>query len=116
MARNELANEDVTNGASMLGLERNREEAVEEKSLIKESEGGGDVIVESDEFPSNGGVIEEEMMNGVEMKAEPVVKKERTGYALNAKIKKESDSALSATAGWQAVRSGGNGSIGGGVG
>jgi DNA polymerase alpha subunit A len=115
VSRNELANEDVTNGASVLDLERNREEAVEEKSLIKESEGGGGAIVESDEFPSNEGVIEEEMMNGVEMKAESVVKKEGKGYALNAKIKKESDPALSATAGWQAVRSGGNGSIGGDV-
>ncbi|GMY11780.1 DNA polymerase alpha catalytic subunit [Fagus crenata] len=115
VSRNELANEDVTNGASVLDLERNREEAVEEKSLIKESEGRGGAIVELDEFPSNEGVIEEEMMNKVEMKAESVVKKEGKGYALNAKIKKESDPALSATAGWQAVRSGGNGSIGGGV-
>lgn len=46
----------------------------------------------------------------VETKAEPLVKKEPVS-TLNAKISNERDPALSATAGWQAVRSEGSGSV-----
>lgn len=110
----------ATNGDnSVLGSE-GKCEAVEEKGLTEEREGGGGLesemgegpISESDGLGTKGGVVEEKMVNGVEMKAEPVVKKEV--IALNAKIEEEKDPALSAaTAGWQAVRSGGNGSVGG---
>ncbi|CAK9177541.1 unnamed protein product [Ilex paraguariensis] len=53
--------------------------------------------------------IEDGLLNGVEMKAEPGFKKKF--FTLNAKIEEEKDLALSATAGWQAVRSMGNGGI-----
>ncbi|KAE7999625.1 hypothetical protein FH972_004033 [Carpinus fangiana] len=116
VGRRELA----TNGDnSVLGSEGNCE-AVEESGLIEERAGGGGsesemgegLISESDGLGTKEGVVEEKMVNGVEMKADPVVKKE--GFALNAKIEEEKDPALSAaTAGWQAVRSGGNGSVGG---
>ncbi|KAB1214754.1 DNA polymerase alpha catalytic subunit [Morella rubra] len=99
-------------------------EALDEKGLINKSEGGRgsrskigkDRNSESDDLSTaKGGVFEEEMVNGLEIKAEPVVKKEKEAcFALNAKIQEEKDPALSAaTVGWQEVRSGGNGSIGG---
>jgi DNA polymerase alpha subunit A len=109
----------ATNGDnSVLGPEGNRE-AVEEKGLTEEREGRGGsesemgegLISESDDLGAKGGVVAEKIVNGVEMKVKPVVKE---GFALNAKIEEEKDPALSAaTAGWQAVRSGGNGSVGG---
>jgi DNA polymerase alpha subunit A len=115
VGRRELA----TNGDnSVLGPEGNRE-AVEEKGLTEEREGRGGsesemgegLISESDDLGAKGGVVAEKIVNGVEMKVKPVVKE---GFALNAKIEEEKDPALSAaTAGWQAVRSGGNGSVGG---
>ncbi|XP_075654619.1 DNA polymerase alpha catalytic subunit [Castanea sativa] len=120
--RSELASGVVANGDSVLNSERRNFEEDEKVGFIKESENGGglkceDPIVELDKLSSKEGLVEEKMENGVEMNAEPVVKKEESkGYALNAKIKKEENNpALSATAGWQAVRSGGNGSIDGGV-
>lgn len=58
-----------------------------------------------------GGVVEEKTEDVVEMKAEPAVK-EKLVFTLNAKIKEEKDPALSAIAGWQAVRSGGTEDVG----
>ena len=53
-------------------------------------------------------MVEDKKEKVIEAKVEPVVKKDVT--TLNAKInKEEKDSALSATAGWQAVRNGGAG-------
>ncbi|KAF5463781.1 hypothetical protein F2P56_013914 [Juglans regia] len=122
MDRSELATGVAINGGySGLGSERNCVQ-VEEKGLNKESEGWGglksemgkDVISGLDDFSTaQRGVVEEKIVNVVEVKVEPVVKKEE-GFALNAKIQEEKDPALSAaTAGWQEVRIGGNGSIGG---
>ncbi|KAF2295279.1 hypothetical protein GH714_032416 [Hevea brasiliensis] len=54
----------------------------------------------------------EEVENLIEVKAEPVAKKEEGGHTLNAKITvEERDPALSAIADWQAVRSVGNGIV-----
>ncbi|KAG6729216.1 hypothetical protein I3842_01G015200 [Carya illinoinensis] len=122
MDRSELAIGVAINGGySGLGSETNCVQ-VEEKGLNKESVGWGglksemgkDVISGLDDFSqAQSGVVEEKIVNGVEVKVEPVVKKEE-GFALNAKIQEEKDPGLSAaTAGWQEVRSGGNGSIGG---
>ncbi|KAE9449676.1 hypothetical protein C3L33_18427, partial [Rhododendron williamsianum] len=58
-----------------------------------------------------GGMVDKEsMVNGIEAKVELGVKE--GGFTLNATIKEEKNPALSATAGWQAVRNAGNGSIG----
>lgn len=54
-------------------------------------------------------VVEESLLNNSEVKREVEVKKE---YVLNAKVNnEEKDRAFSATAGWQAVRAAGNGSV-----
>ncbi|XP_052195502.1 DNA polymerase alpha catalytic subunit [Diospyros lotus] len=54
-------------------------------------------------------VAKESLQNAVEVKLEPMAKDE--AFTLNAKIKDVKDPALSATAGWQAVRNAGNGNI-----
>lgn len=54
-------------------------------------------------------MVEESVLNNSEVKRELEVKKE---FLLNAKVnKEEKDQAFSATAGWQAVRAAGNGSV-----
>ncbi|KAM2967048.1 hypothetical protein FF1_027359 [Malus domestica] len=61
------------------------------------------------------GAIEEKNVNFIEEKVEPVKKKEEV-FTLNAKIKEDNkDPSLSAMAGWKAVRTGGDGNVGGSV-
>ncbi|RXH75354.1 hypothetical protein DVH24_030075 [Malus domestica] len=78
-------------------------------------EGGDPPIEQSHEFSEGGGAIEEKNVDFVEEKVEPVKKKEEV-FTLNAKIKEDNkDPALSAMVGWKAVRTGGDGNVGGGV-
>ncbi|XP_058186661.1 DNA polymerase alpha catalytic subunit isoform X3 [Rhododendron vialii] len=70
----------------------------------------GDSGLQLVECSTRGLVDKESMVNGIEAKVEPEVKE--GGFTLNAMIKEEKNPALSATAGWQAVRNAGNGSIG----
>ncbi|XP_008241474.1 PREDICTED: DNA polymerase alpha catalytic subunit [Prunus mume] len=88
-----------------------------------ENEGKKDLGFEIDDPPSeqthnvseNGGVIEEKRVDFVEEKVAAVVKKEEV-FTLNAKIKEDNkDPALSAMAGWKAVKTGGDGDIGSGT-
>ncbi|XP_058186659.1 DNA polymerase alpha catalytic subunit isoform X1 [Rhododendron vialii] len=89
-----------------------------ESELIREAETGmdldskisGDSGLQLVECSTRGLVDKESMVNGIEAKVEPEVKE--GGFTLNAMIKEEKNPALSATAGWQAVRNAGNGSIG----
>ncbi|XP_024931872.2 DNA polymerase alpha catalytic subunit isoform X1 [Ziziphus jujuba] len=112
---------NVANGKSELGFDQNQEE-VDERGLIVGSESRKDLFDEVAQAPSSestdsldkGGVIEKKTKNVVEMKAEPAVKKGEV-FTLNAKIKEEKDPALSAIAGWQAVRSEGTVDVGGGA-
>lgn len=109
----------VANGDSAFGHDQDYEE-VNGRGLITGSESRKELFDELGQAPfsqphdssDKGGMIEEKTENVVEMKAEPAVKKEEV-FTLNAKIKEENDPALSAIAGWQAVRSGGTGDIGG---
>ncbi|KAJ8764232.1 hypothetical protein K2173_005972 [Erythroxylum novogranatense] len=82
---------------------------VEKRGLtveVKKEQG----IKELRNLETDGSLCEEEVENAVEVKVEPVAKEEEGGCKLNAKISvEERDPALSATAGWQAVRSGGSG-------
>ncbi|KAK9284464.1 hypothetical protein L1049_023637 [Liquidambar formosana] len=84
----------------------------QESKEVKElkCELGQGSIEQPHDYSASGSVIEESPPSVIETKAEPLVKEEV--YSLNAIIKEEKDPALSATAGWQAVRSGGNGNIG----
>ncbi|XP_057948989.1 DNA polymerase alpha catalytic subunit isoform X3 [Malania oleifera] len=70
-----------------------------------------DPIIQLQNSSTNGNVVEEIPPDVVETKVEPLVKSEEV-YSLNAKIDEEKDPAMSATAGWQAVRSGGNVDVG----
>ncbi|KAG5528834.1 hypothetical protein RHGRI_029482 [Rhododendron griersonianum] len=89
-----------------------------ESELIREAETGmdldtkigGDSGLQLVECSTRGMVDKESMVNGIEAKVELGVKE--GGFTLNATIKEEKNPALSATAGWQAVRNAGNGSIG----
>ncbi|KAI8543597.1 hypothetical protein RHMOL_Rhmol08G0230800 [Rhododendron molle] len=89
-----------------------------ESELIREAETGmdldtkigGDSGLQLVECSTRGMVDKESMVNGIEAKVELGVKE--GGFILNATIKEEKNPALSATAGWQAVRNAGNGSIG----
>ncbi|XAR73998.1 DNA-directed DNA polymerase [Bertholletia excelsa] len=71
---------------------------------------GEESSVELHESSMKGSEGEETVVSISEVKVEPVVNKEEA-FILNAKIKYEKDPALSATAGWQAVRNARNGSI-----
>ncbi|CAL5369484.1 unnamed protein product [Camellia sinensis] len=116
MVRSELAKINA-NGEPLLGKEQKIEVAKESDS-IKEFENDQDLSTEIGHHPNfeslesstKESVVEESMPNGIEVKGEAVVKE--LSFALNAKIKEEKDPALSATAGWQAVRNAGNGGIG----
>ena len=80
------------------------EELGDEKTV--KCENGQASITQSHGCPINGDVIEEKMANGVEIEAKAAAKKDV--FALNAKIRIEDDPTLSATAGWQAARAGGD--------
>ncbi|TQD92714.1 hypothetical protein C1H46_021707 [Malus baccata] len=90
---------------------------------VEENEGKKEVVFEvSDppieeihDFSEREGAIEEKNVNFIEEKVEPVKKKEEV-FTLNAKIKEDNkDPSLSAMAGWKAVRTGGDGNVGGSV-
>lgn len=53
----------------------------------------------------------EDLSNGFQLEVQPAPKLGKKVFNLNAKIKEERDSTLSATAGWQAVRTSGNGEM-----
>lgn len=91
------------------------------KEMAKDSEGKKELgfencqpqIEQFHDFSENSEVTEEKTVDSVEVKAEPVVKKEDV-FTLNAKIKEDKDPALSAMAGWKAVMTGGAGVTGAG--
>ncbi|KAL3525683.1 hypothetical protein ACH5RR_014055 [Cinchona calisaya] len=91
----------------------------EDKALIMEngSENAGIVELKDDKVAENGDSLGKRNGNGeslpigVEVKVQPEVKLEERVFTLNAKIKEEKDSALSATAEWKAVRTAGNGAV-----
>ncbi|RXI07148.1 hypothetical protein DVH24_026284 [Malus domestica] len=92
-------------------------EGVEENEGKKEVvfEVGDPPIEEIHDFSEREGAIEEKNVNFIEEKVEPVKKKEEV-FTLNAKIKEDNkDPSLSAMAGWKAVRTGGDGNVGGSV-
>ncbi|KAA8547110.1 hypothetical protein F0562_003539 [Nyssa sinensis] len=107
-----------TDGDSLVNVQKC--DIIEEKDSPKESENVKDLSSEMGQNPvvqlrdssTKGSVAEESLLNNsIEANAEPAVKQEEV-YTLNAKIKEERDPALSATAGWKAVRSAENGTIG----
>ena len=114
-------NRDVENGDSVLNYGEDCEE-VKEQGLVMESEKGKNLNAELGEAPlaqfsdsaDKGDVVKEKTVNVVEAKLEPEVKK-KEAFTLNAKTKEEKDPALSATAGWKAVRNEGIGDIGTGL-
>lgn len=93
-------------------------EVAKESDSIREAETGmdldtkigGDSDLQLVECSTKESGAEESLVNGFEAKVEPAVNE--GVFTLNATIKEEKNPALSATAGWQAVRSAGNGSIG----
>ena len=104
---------NVTNGDSGLNKVDQDSEEVKNKDQV-ELENGNDLEGEIDQAPFVQSpepletISEDKKEKVIEAKVEPVVKKDVT--TLNAKInKEEKDPALSATAGWQAVRNGGAG-------
>ncbi|KAJ9170679.1 hypothetical protein P3X46_018771 [Hevea brasiliensis] len=100
----------TNNGDSLLSLGSDSN-VNERKGLIKEVK-EEKAIEQSFDTEASGGVATEEVENLIEVKAEPVAKKEEGGHTLNAKITvEERDPALSAIADWQAVRSVGNGIV-----
>ncbi|XP_054824492.1 DNA polymerase alpha catalytic subunit isoform X2 [Prosopis cineraria] len=102
----------VKNDGYGLGSEQNYGR-VKVEETAKESEDGRTVnsddglasIMQTPSGPTNGDVTEEKMLKDVEVEAKQTIEKEV--FPLNAKVKEE-DPALSATAGWQAARSGGD--------
>ncbi|GLU20032.1 hypothetical protein SLE2022_362500 [Rubroshorea leprosula] len=86
----------------------------EENLVLEEEKEKSDGIVAEFDDSVKESVIEEKVEADVEMKVEPVEKKEEeVVHKLNAKIsKEEKDTGLSATAGWKAVKSEGNGNVG----
>ena len=87
----------------------------EEKNVMLENgkENEGIVKLKDDKLvaglgDSSGNGDGEGLLNGFEVKEQQEVKLDERVFTLNAKIKEETDSALSATAGWQAVRTAGN--------
>ncbi|PSS30744.1 DNA polymerase alpha catalytic subunit like [Actinidia chinensis var. chinensis] len=109
MVRPELGKANA-NVEFSLGKEQEFEMAKESSDSLKVVE-NGQVGYESNlqltECSTKGSETEESVTNGIEVKVEPVAKE---GFTLNAKIKEDKDPALSATAGWQAVRNAGSGS------
>ncbi|KAF2295265.1 hypothetical protein GH714_032367 [Hevea brasiliensis] len=100
----------TNNGDSLLSLGSDSN-VNERKGIIKEVK-EEKAIEQSFDTEASGGVATEEVENLIEVKAEPVAKKEEGGHTLNAKITvEERDPALSAIADWQAVRSVGNGIV-----
>ncbi|KAL1354676.1 hypothetical protein HN51_006736 [Arachis hypogaea] len=103
----------VSNDVSDLGSEQKKGEAVKENELSIECSDNGKVFSSEngdasiEQVPSNVNVGKEEVVKDSKAEEKPVaVKKEL--FTLNAKLKEEKeDPALSATAGWQAVRNGG---------
>ncbi|MED6210639.1 hypothetical protein PIB30_066086 [Stylosanthes scabra] len=103
----------VSNDVSDLGSEQKKCETVKENELSIEGSDIGNVFSSEnggasfEQVPSNGNVGEEEPLKDSTVLEKPVaVKKEL--FSFNAKLKDEKeDPALSATAGWQAVRNGG---------
>lgn len=100
-----------------LAISLDKSDNVDEKRSIEMSEirevfggeMGGDPVSPLRNSLIEESVEEEKLRNDGEVKVEPVLKKEEV-YTLNAKLKEGKDPALSAAAGWQAVRSAGNGS------
>ncbi|XP_027078338.2 DNA polymerase alpha catalytic subunit [Coffea arabica] len=87
----------------------------EEKNVMLENgkENEGIVELKDDKLvaglgDSSGNGDGEGLLNGFEVKEQQEVKLDERVFTLNAKIKEETDSALSATAGWQAVKTAGN--------
>ncbi|KAI4314977.1 hypothetical protein L6164_027831 [Bauhinia variegata] len=75
-----------------------------EDGLLIDSENVQPSVMQSNNSPTKGDVIEEKMLN--EVRTETKLAKKEV-FTLNAKIKEE-DPALSATAGWQATKNGGD--------
>ncbi|XP_024019597.1 DNA polymerase alpha catalytic subunit [Morus notabilis] len=103
-------NRAVSNGNSVLNYGQDFEEIKEKGNLDDEMRQA--LVPQSPDSTDKRDLVEEKLVNAVEAKAEPLVKKEV--FTLNAKIsKEEKDPAFSATAGWKAVRNGGTGDAGG---
>lgn len=100
---------------------RDCEEVAKKGSVVKTESGkdlddrmGQNPPVKSSDSCNEISVVVEKKVDVLEAKIEPVMKKEE-GFTLNAKINEEKDPALSATAGWQAVRGGGAEDVGGAI-
>lgn len=101
----------ANNGDCLVNLPRNSNVNQKKGLLVDVKE--EKAIAHPIDLETELGVVNEEVENVVEAKEELVVKEEG-GHTLNAKITaEERDPALSATAGWQEVRTSGNGSVGG---
>lgn len=99
----------VKNNGCDLGLEKNCETDKENVLSIEDGKASIEQLQPND-CSSNGDLVEEKVVKDIELEAEPVAKKEV--FTFNAKVKgEEENAALSATAGWQAVKSGGGDAI-----
>ncbi|XP_022883767.1 DNA polymerase alpha catalytic subunit-like [Olea europaea var. sylvestris] len=92
-------------GESMMGKEKVMPRETEEgRTLCNESKEEGK---ENSECSDNKNQNEDSLLNRVEVKEESAVKEKEKVFSLNAKIEESKDLDLSATLGWQAVRSAG---------
>ncbi|KAJ8546171.1 hypothetical protein K7X08_018754 [Anisodus acutangulus] len=114
MARQEVKSVTVQNGESISGglpkisMDEGKDSAKDTKdSEVLDGEVEEEKAVKSDVFSTVGTRDNDPVVSCAEVKSEPLV--ENKVFALNAKIKKEKDSGLSATAEWQALRNAGSG-------
>ena len=102
----------ISNDSIDLGSEQKRETIREDVTSIEGSEDRKALASENghasiEQVPTDGAVVEEKVVKDAEVEAKPAPVKKEALFTLNAKVKDEEDPALSATAGWQAARSGG---------
>ncbi|CAL0331796.1 unnamed protein product [Lupinus luteus] len=93
--------------SSDLGLEKNYDTIKENVSCVEDgkdfsSENGESSI---EQVQPNGNLVEEKVTKEIEVERKPATKNEV--FTLNAKVSKEADQGLSATADWKALKSGG---------
>lgn len=112
---------DLSRRSELDRIVANGSGSVHIKEMAKDSEGKKELgfencqpqIEQFHDLSENSEVTAEKTVDSVELKAEPVVKKE-DAFTLNAKIKEDKDPALSAMAGWKAVMTSGAGITGAG--